>query len=150
MLKRADVDADSEFATVDGLRIHYKRAGRGPVVLLLHGTTSSLEHFDRSAAILHGCFDVIRPDLPGFGRTGPRPDGAYRVRTYAATVAAFMEQLNVTCCAVAGNSLGGNITWNLALDHPGHGHWCWPTPPAIQKSRCRRVYGWRAIRCCAP
>jgi pimeloyl-ACP methyl ester carboxylesterase len=108
----------SQFADVDGLSLHYKRAGRGPTLLLLHGTTSSLDHFDRSTATLQKSFDVIRPDLPGFGLTGPRPDRDYRVRTYADTIAQFMRQLNVDRYAAAGNSLGGNIAWNLALDHP--------------------------------
>ena len=108
----------SQFMNIDGLRMHYKRAGRGPALLLLHGTTSSLEHFDRASAILQKSFDVIRPDLPGFGLTGPRPHGDYRVVTYAATVAEFMKKLNIPHYAVAGNSLGGNVAWNLALDYP--------------------------------
>ncbi|MDT5069702.1 MAG: hypothetical protein QOK02_5857 [Mycobacterium sp.] len=112
--------SESQFVDVDALRLHYKRAGRGPSLLLLHGTTSSLEHFDRATAILQESFDVIRPDLPGFGLTGPQPHGDYRVRTYAATMAHFMEQLNIARYAVAGNSLGGNVAWNLALDFPTH------------------------------
>jgi pimeloyl-ACP methyl ester carboxylesterase len=108
----------SQFMNIDGLRLHYKRAGRGPALLLLHGTTSSLEHFDSAAAILQKSFDVIRPDLAGFGLTGPRPHGDYRVVTYAATMAEFMKKLNIPRYAVAGNSLGGNIAWNLALDYP--------------------------------
>ncbi|MFF7173090.1 alpha/beta fold hydrolase [Streptomyces pseudovenezuelae] len=109
---------DSRFVVVDGLQIHYKRAGRGPALVLLHGSASSLQHFDRAAALLSESFDVIRPDLPGCGLTGPRPDRDYRVPAYAATVADFLEALRVPRYAVAGNSLGGNIAWNLALDHP--------------------------------
>lgn len=108
----------SHYASVDGLRVHYRRAGRGPILLLLHGSTSSLEHFDRAAAIMQNDFDVIRPDLPGFGLTGARTDRDYRIRTYAATVTSFMQRLGVDHYAVAGNSLGGNVAWNLALDHP--------------------------------
>ncbi|MEQ0565228.1 alpha/beta hydrolase [Amycolatopsis sp. NEAU-NG30] len=103
---------------VDGQRVHYVRAGQGPAVVLLHGSGSSLEGFERVAALLAVSHDVIRPDLPGFGRTGPRPDRDYRVRTYASTIARFMTALGVPRFAVAGNSLGGNIAWNLALDAP--------------------------------
>ncbi|MFS8097398.1 alpha/beta hydrolase [Lentzea alba] len=110
--------SDTEIASVDGLRVHYKRAGQGPTVVLLHGSGSSLEGFERVAALLSSSCDVIRPDLPGFGRTGPRPDRDYRVRTYARTIASFMTALHVPRFAVAGNSLGGNIAWNLALDAP--------------------------------
>lgn len=106
------------YETVDGLAVRYRRAGSGPAVLLLHGTTSSLEHFDRASAILQDSFDVIRPDLPGFGLTGARADRDYRIGTYAATMARFMEQLKIPRYAVAGNSLGGNIAWNMALDQP--------------------------------
>ncbi|MHC3471014.1 alpha/beta fold hydrolase [Streptomyces sp. 7R007] len=109
---------DSRFVAVDGLRMHYKRAGRGPALVLLHGSASSLQHFDRAVDLLSEAFDVIRPDLPGFGLTGPRKDRDYRIPTYAATVAGFLKELGVPRYAVAGNSLGGNIAWNLALDHP--------------------------------
>ena len=104
--------------TFDGQRIHYVRAGHGPAVVLLHGSGSSLEGFGRVAELLSSSYDVIRLDLPGFGRTGPRPDRDYRVRTYAGTVARFTTALGLPHFAVAGNSLGGNIAWNLALDAP--------------------------------
>jgi pimeloyl-ACP methyl ester carboxylesterase len=109
---------DSRFVAVGGSRIHYKRAGRGPALVLLHGSASSLQHFDRAADLLSESFDVIRPDLPGFGLTGPRKDRDYRVPAYAAAVADFLQALGVPRYAVAGNSLGGDIAWNLALDHP--------------------------------
>ena len=108
----------SRRASVDGLSIRYKRSGSGRAVLLLHGTTSSLEHFDGVAGRLTWAFDVIRPDLPGFGLTGPRVDRDYRISTYSSTMARFMETLGVDSYAVVGNSLGGNIAWNMALDYP--------------------------------
>jgi pimeloyl-ACP methyl ester carboxylesterase len=111
------IDADSRFTTVEGLNVHYKRAGAGPAVLLLHGSGSSLHSFDRVAALLSSSFDVIRPDLPGFGLTGPRPDRDYRIQRYAKTTAALLDSLGVQVASVVGNSLGGNIAWNLALDH---------------------------------
>ncbi|NUP18913.1 MAG: alpha/beta hydrolase [Streptomyces sp.] len=100
------------------MRVHYKRAGHGPTVVLLHGSASSLHHFEGVAALLSASYDVIRPDLPGWGLTGPRADRNYRVPTYAAAVARFLDVLGVRRYAVVGNSLGGNIAWNLALDRP--------------------------------
>jgi pimeloyl-ACP methyl ester carboxylesterase len=115
-----DVHPNSRFAAVDGMRIHYKRAGTGPTVVLLHGSASSLYGVEAVAQRLWGSFDVIRLDLPGFGVTGPRPDRDYRITTYAATLARFLDVIGVERCAVVGNSLGGNIAWNLALDHPDY------------------------------
>jgi pimeloyl-ACP methyl ester carboxylesterase len=115
-----DVHPDSRFAAVDGMKIHYKRSGTGPTLVLLHGSASSLYGVEVVAQRLWGAFDVIRLDLPGFGVTGPRADRDYRVVTYAATLARFLDVIGVERCALVGNSLGGNIAWNLALDHPEH------------------------------
>ncbi|UGT42551.1 alpha/beta hydrolase [Nocardia yamanashiensis] len=104
--------------TTDGLQIHYRRTGTGPPILLLHGSGSSLQSWDRVTSALSGAYDVITLDLPGFGLTGPRPDRDYRVQTYAKTVAMLLDTLGVGAVTVVGNSLGGNIGWNLALDHP--------------------------------
>lgn len=119
-LRDIDVHSDSQFATVDGMWIHYRRSGKGPTVVLLHGSASSLYGVEAVAQRLWASFDVIRLDLPGFGVTGPRPDRDYRVVTYAGTLARFLGVIGVERCAVVGNSLGGNIAWNLALDHPEH------------------------------
>jgi len=109
---------DSRFVAVDGLRIHYKRAGAGPPVLVVHGSGGSLHSVGAVSAAMSVFCDVIRLDLPGFGLSGPRADRDYRIRTYAATVHRFMDAIGVPQYAVVGHSLGGNIAWNLALDHP--------------------------------
>lgn len=111
-------DPDSQFAAVGDLRLHFKRSGSGRPLLLLHGSGSSHHGFERVADHLAASFDVITPDLPGSGLTGPRPDGDYRVATYVDTVAAFMAELGLERFSVVGNSLGGNIGWNLALAEP--------------------------------
>jgi pimeloyl-ACP methyl ester carboxylesterase len=57
-------------------------------------------------------------DLPGFGLTGPAPDGDYRMERYADFIAALMDQLGVRRAVLAGNSLGGGIAWHTAVRHP--------------------------------
>ncbi|TGK36651.1 alpha/beta fold hydrolase [Leptospira andrefontaineae] len=114
-------DHDSLFSTVDGIKLHYKRIGKGPIALLLHGSGSSLHCFDSVANTLsENYLETIRIDLPGFGLTGARPDRDYYIEAYSSTIARFMETLNIPRYAVVGNSLGGNIAWNLALDYPQH------------------------------
>ena len=100
------------------MRLHYKRAGQGPAILLLHGSGSSLQGFEAVAARLSRAFTVVRLDLPGAGLTGPRPDRDYRIQAYVAVMEQFLRALDLAPCAVVGNSLGGAIAWNLALDHP--------------------------------
>lgn len=109
---------DSLFVSVDGMQVHYKRSGQGMSLVLLHGSASSLWGVEDVAHRLEPHFDVIRPDLPGHGVTGPRRDRDYRVSTYAGTVDRFLGAIGVESAVVAGNSLGGNIAWNLAVIRP--------------------------------
>ncbi|WP_367997455.1 alpha/beta fold hydrolase [Streptomyces sp. GMY02] len=108
----------ARFTVVEGMRVRYAREGSGPVVLLLHGSGSSLDAYDAVTARLRTSFDVIRPDLPGCGLTGPRPDRDYRIAAYTRFVAGFLDDQDVRACTLVGHSLGGNIAWNFALDHP--------------------------------
>lgn len=112
------IDHASKFEIVDGMRVHYKREGEGPVILLLHGSGSSLHCFDRLVTYLTQDYEVVRLDLPGFGLTGPRGDRDYRIPTFVAFIDRFMSALSIKQFSIAGNSLGGNIAWNFALDYP--------------------------------
>jgi pimeloyl-ACP methyl ester carboxylesterase len=61
---------------------------------------------------------VVRVDLPGFGLTGPAPDGDYRIERYVEFVTALIDALGIERCMLAGNSFGGWIAWETALAHP--------------------------------
>jgi len=112
------LDDRSRFTWINGVRVHFKREGSGDPLLLLHGSGSSLHTFDAIADDLTPVCEVIRLDLPAFGLTGPRPDRDYRIESYVSFVAEFLDGLGLDAVDVAGNSMGGNIAWNLAVEHP--------------------------------
>ena len=58
-------------------------------------------------------------DLPGFGLTGPNATDDYRIATYASFVIDLLDALAVKKCVLAGNSLGGEIAWHVAISAPG-------------------------------
>jgi pimeloyl-ACP methyl ester carboxylesterase len=111
----------SQFVAVNGMRVHLRDEGPRddpePIVLL-HGTSASLHTWDGWAAALEGRRRVIRVDMPGFGLTGPTPDGDYRLSTYVRFVVAVMDQLGARRVVIGGNSFGGNVAWKVAVDHP--------------------------------
>jgi pimeloyl-ACP methyl ester carboxylesterase len=111
-------DRQSRFISIDGMSIHYKREGKGPSIVLLHGSGSSLHCFDALVEDLKDKFELVRPDLPGYGITGPRKDRDYRIETYVSFVTKFVAALKINRFCLGGNSLGGNIAWNVALQHP--------------------------------
>jgi pimeloyl-ACP methyl ester carboxylesterase len=100
------------------MRVHSSRRGRGPAIVLLHGSGASLHIFDGIAERLAGSLDVLRLDLPGFGITGPRPDRDYRVGTYVSFLHRFLSEHVEGDPILAGHSLGGQIAWSYALEHP--------------------------------
>ncbi len=55
------------YATVAGLRIHYKCLGTGPPVLLVHGGGNDWHEWKKNLAFIAQKFQVIALDLPGFG-----------------------------------------------------------------------------------
>lgn len=113
--------APSQFVAIDGMLVHLRDQGPrddpAPIVLL-HGTSASLHTWEGWVAVLQDKRRVISLDLPGFGLTGPFPDGDYRMSHYSAFLANVLEQLQVPRAVVTGNSFGGQLAWQFALDHP--------------------------------
>lgn len=112
----------SELIELKGQLVHLRdegpRADPAPVVLL-HGTSASLHTWEGWAKALRGQHRVISLDLPGFGLTGPW-SGQYANSPYTAQASAelvrdVLDHLGVQRFVVAGNSLGGEVAWHLAL-----------------------------------
>ena len=108
----------SKFINVDGLDVHYRDEGKGEVLLLIHGTFSSLHTYDEWTNILKDHFRVIRLDLPGFGITGPSIDNKYSIELFIEFILSFLNAIKIKKFHIAGNSLGGWMSWELALTCP--------------------------------
>lgn len=107
----------SQFLELNGLRVHYRDEGQGRPIVLLHGTFASLHTWDEWTRGLREEYRVIRLDLPGFGLTGPRPSGDYRLTSEVEFLQRFLDQLNLGRFHLAGNSLGGHLAWRYTLEH---------------------------------
>src|SRR5918995_6756139 len=106
------------YADINGLSMYYEEHGSGGTpVILLHGGIAGGEIFDAIAPRLAGQRRVIVPDLQGHGRTA-HIDRPLRAEHLADDVAALIEQLGIDRADVLGYSLGGAVTWRLAIQHP--------------------------------
>jgi pimeloyl-ACP methyl ester carboxylesterase len=109
----------SRFVELDGMSVHYRDEGTGAPIVLLHGTGASLHTWDAwTAELVKSGRRVVRLDLPGFGLTGPHPQGDYRIEAYVELVDHFATRMGLKQFALAGSSLGGQITWRYATAHP--------------------------------
>ncbi|MFD0861218.1 alpha/beta fold hydrolase [Sungkyunkwania multivorans] len=109
---------DSQFMTIDEMPVHYRINGRGPALVLLHGTAASLHAWEAWTKELSNSFTIISLDLPAFGLTGPNDTGDYSIDYYVSFLDRFLKRLNLQNFHLGGNSLGGNIAWNYALKFP--------------------------------
>jgi len=109
---------DSKFIELVGMEVHYREVGTGTPLVLLHGTGASLHTWEKWTDELSKQFRVITLDLPGFGLTGKHFGNNYSIKSYTEFLHTFTQKIGLDSFYLAGNSLGGNIAWGYALDHP--------------------------------
>ena len=120
-LKLKYANIQSSFISVKNIDIHYRDEGNQTdsiPIILIHGTGASLHTFDDWTNKLKYSKRVIRLDLPAYGLTGPFVDRDYSILNYTSFLKEFLETLDIKQCIIAGNSLGGEIAWNFALEKP--------------------------------
>jgi len=110
---------NSQFMELDGMQVHYRINGdTGETVVLLHGTASSLHTWEAWTDELSKYYRVVSFDMPGFGITGPEPNGIYTRERYQQFIEDVLNRLGVDTCYMAGNSFGGYMAWSYAAHHP--------------------------------
>lgn len=98
----------------------YLEGGRsdGVPVVLLHGFGGDKDNWSIYAPHITKYHRLIAPDLPGFGENDRSLDRDYDVPTQAHRLNAFLDAMNITNCHIGGNSMGGFIALQFALEYP--------------------------------
>lgn len=107
------------FIDIGADRIHYTEQGRGPPIVLVHGLGGQLLNFaylDLQA--LARAHRIIAIDRPGAGYSTRGQQSSPGIFSQAATIAAFIEALQLDRPLLVGHSLGGAIALAVGLNHP--------------------------------
>ena len=102
---------------MNNLSIAYERRGSGPPLVLLHGFPLDHHLWDEVMPLLENSFDLIIPDLRGFGES-ETVDRPYTMEDYASDIAGLLDQLGIQKAAVAGHSMGGYVALAFARAYP--------------------------------
>ncbi len=107
-------DDESRFYEWKDINVHFKDEGYGRPIVFLHGSSSSLQTWDKLTSYLKNNARIIRMDLPGFGLTGPHPERDYSLNAYIQFLDGFTKHIGIPQFIIAGNSWGGMLAWYYA------------------------------------
>lgn len=102
---------------VNGIHLAYERRGRGTPMVLLHGFPLDHHLWDDIAPLLEDNFDLILPDLRGFGES-TTVDLFYAMEDFASDVAGLLDYLGIPKATIVGHSMGGYIALAFARLYP--------------------------------
>lgn len=107
-----------ETKSVNGIQLSYDRTGGGkPPLMLIHGYPLDHSIWDDIAPLLKNDFDLILPDVRGFGGSSTI-ESAYTMTDIARDFASLLDSLGIEKAALAGHSMGGYVALAFARAFP--------------------------------
>lgn len=108
----------SHFISVRGRRMHYRQAGSGPVVVMLHASPNSSRVMAPLQSVFAADFSTIAVDLPGYGLSEPLDLDELRTEDLADVIVELLDELAIEQAAFYGRHTGAGIAVEAANRHP--------------------------------
>lgn len=102
---------------INDIELAYTRRGKGTPLVLLHGYPLDHHLWDDVAPLLEDTFELILPDLRGFGES-TTVDSPFTMDDYASDIAGLLDQLGIQKTAIVGHSMGGYVALAFARLYP--------------------------------
>ena len=107
-------------AKVNNIGLYYEKQGEGKPLVFLHGYTGSCDDWKNQVKILPSGYMAIAVDHRGHGQTeAPKNENDYSIKIFSEDVCALLRHLNIDQCCLVGHSMGGFMSLQFVLDHPG-------------------------------
>jgi len=104
-------------SNLNEIELAYDRLGKGAPLVLIHGYPLDHTIWEKVLPLLENDFDLLLPDLRGFGASAVSRTG-YLLTDIAADIAALLDSLGIEKAAVAGHSMGGYVALAFAHAYP--------------------------------
>ncbi|MGD9722069.1 MAG: alpha/beta fold hydrolase [Pirellulales bacterium] len=118
-MARADELGEDGFADSDGVKIHYVTAGKGPLVVLIHGFPDYWYTWRAQIPALAEHFQVVAIDQRGYNKSD-KPQGVenYALPKLVADIDAVVRHFKQDKAIIVGHDWGGIVAWTFAMTHP--------------------------------
>lgn len=116
-----DNDWHHHIAEVNGIAMHYVRHGQGMPLVLLHGWPEFWFTWHKAIPTLARSFQVIAPDLRGFGQSDKPPGAAldaYTLDHHVADLAGLADALGLERFGIVSHDVGAMVAQGYARQHP--------------------------------
>lgn len=113
----AGIGLTQRIVDVNGVSTRVVEAGKGPHLVLLHGTGGHLEAYARNVRGLAEEFHVVLYDMPGHGYSA-KPDRPYTIDYLSDHLIGVLDALSIERAHLSGESLGGWVTAWAAAHYP--------------------------------
>ncbi len=108
-----------EYAEVNGVRLHYVTAGKGPLIVFVHGFPEFWYEWKQQLPEFAKDHRAVAPDMRGYNLSG-KPAGVdqYQMKDLVEDVRALVEHLGYKKFVLVGHDWGGAVAWSFAIAHP--------------------------------
>lgn len=114
---QVEVNIESLRVNVGDCHMHYRRAGNGPPVLLLHGGANESSDWTETMVALSKDYSLYAPDLAGYGLSD-RKEAGYSLSDFTESIVGLIRVLDLGTTVMVGHSLGGRVCLEIALRNP--------------------------------
>ena len=114
-----DASFKSSYVTVNGVRLHYKSAGSGKLVLFLHGFPEFWRSWEKQLAHFGADHLAVAPDLRGYNLSDCPPEVKdYRAKHLIEDIKQLAATFTHDKFVLVAHDWGGAVAWGLAIAHP--------------------------------
>jgi pimeloyl-ACP methyl ester carboxylesterase len=111
-----------KYVKVNGVRLHYVAAGKGPLILFLHGFPEFWYEWKNQLVEFGKDHQAVAPDLRGYNLSDKPTDlDQYKIATLVEDVRAFADHVSHgKKFVLVGHDWGGAVAWSFAIAHPDY------------------------------
>ena len=108
-----------EYADVNGVRLHYAAAGKGKLIMFVHGFPEFWYEWKNQLEQFGGKYLAVAPDMRGYNLSSkPTELDQYQVKYMVEDLRALAQKLGHKKFILVAHDWGGAIAWAFAIAHP--------------------------------